>query len=94
MIAVGRAMAVATALGLAGCASTFPDGVVKDSDQAIAIAKAQCAAAAKDAHVNWRAFLTDHTWGVRGSNYAFTLWVEIDAVDGKVAHPCGHVVVS
>jgi hypothetical protein len=70
---------IACLLGLAACAETYPDGVVKTRDQAIAIAKRVCDVTGNDP---WNVRLTDDTWlvvlGGRGG-----LQVSIDARNGS-----------
>jgi len=76
---------------LAGCAETYPGGIVKTSDQAISMAQRACPDAWKNVPGPWHAKLEEGVGGTswfvwKGKDYR--VQVNIDAASGQGADEC------
>lgn len=65
-----------------GCAATFPAGVVKNAEQAEAIAAVQCASEVGRRPPRWRARLTGHIWFVWQDEVQITVDARNGATEG------------
>ena len=81
-VAVARVSLLTLIAMLGACATSFPTGLVRDRDQAVAIAERECASHANSYKGDWQAQLTGNSWFVWQGKHAW-IHVTIDARDGS-----------